>query len=248
MAGDEESVVIRGQDNEESGAGRTVPQGPIEPESGGKGRKSRLRLILLLAFVAYALLHAYHAPILEKAGSYLVVSHDPGPADAIVCLSGHAVESGLASADLYERDLAPRVLIFREVPPDGYEVLSRAGIDYPRTVDLLRMILNSRGVPDRAVVESDEPAESTEAEASMVKSLAAQEGWSSLILVTSPTHSRRALWTFRKLTKEQGLRVQVVASPYSEFEPADWWKHRRYLREVIMEYQKLIAYWFKHVL
>jgi hypothetical protein len=39
-----------------------------------------------------------------------------------------------------------------------------------------------------------------------------------------------------------------MPTPYSKFRPEDWWKTRGYVREVIMEYQKLIYYKVKGLL
>ena len=44
------------------------------------------------------------------------------------------------------------------------------------------------------------------------------------------------------------FRITVVPTPYSKFRAEDWWKKRRYVREVIIEYQKLIYYKAKGLL
>ncbi len=218
---------------------------PIEPE-GGRKRKPVLRWALFVAFVLWAVLTAYHGPILSRVGGFLVVSQELETSDLIVCMSGGAVERGLATADLYGRDLAPVVFIAPEVPPDGYEVLARAGIEIPGTVDVLRKILVESGVPDRAIMMAEHPAESTMDEARMAAAIAREREYRSIIVVTSPTHTRRALWTFREATKKDDVRIQMAAGSYSGFRAENWWKTRRYVKEVIVEYQKLIYYALKY--
>ncbi len=220
---------------------------PIEPEAGGR-RKPVLRWTLFLVFVLWAVLTAYHEPILTRIGGYLVVSHELEDADLIVCLSGGQVERGLAAADLYEKGLAPRVLVSPEIPPDGYEALERAGIEIPRSVDVLRRILEESGVPGRSIVEGEQPARSTMGEARTAIDLAGEKGYRSLIVVTSPTHTRRAWMTFRHAAGGNGITIRMAPSSYSGFRAEDWWKTRRYVREVIVEYQKLLYYTLEYFL
>lgn len=223
-------------------AGAQPGHDPIEPRGGTTRPKAFLRWVLFLVFAIWAVLTVYHEPILRTVGGFLVVSHEPAPSDVIVCLSGGAVERGLAAADAYNKGLAPDVFIIREIPPDGYELLARAGIRVPESVDLLRRILIGMGVPKTAVIESEHPAPSTMGEARMVRSLVEERGYGSLIVVTSPSHTRRTWRTFHRVLDEKDVRIRMFPSPYSGFRPEDWWKTRRYVREVIVEYQKLLYY------
>ena len=38
----------------------------------------------------------------------------------------------------------------------------------------------------------------------------------------------------------------LMPSRYSNFKPEDWWKTSEYVKEVIIEYQKLLYYTVKH--
>jgi uncharacterized SAM-binding protein YcdF (DUF218 family) len=176
------------------------------------------------------------------------VEHSPAKSDLIVCLAGGDVERGLASADLFARGLAPRIFIAREAIPEGLETLKQKGIAYPESIDLVTMIFRGLGVPDAAVIRSDRPVESTFEEAERVGALIQDKKYGSLILVTSPTHSRRAWLTFRQGIPDKDFRITVIPTPYSKFRAEDWWKTRRYVREVILEYQKLIYYKAKGLL
>jgi uncharacterized SAM-binding protein YcdF (DUF218 family) len=215
---------------------------PIEPESAPSTRLSVFKWILFIVVFFYILLSYFHSPILIQLGKYLVVQHPPAKSDLIVCLAGGDVERGVASADLFARGLAPRVFIAREPIPDGLETLKQKGIAYPESIDLVTMIFRGLGVPESAVIRSDQPVESTFEEAKRVAALIKDKEYRSLILVTSPTHSRRAWLIFRKAIPDEDFRITVMPTPYSKFRVEDWWKTRRYVREVIMEYQKLIYY------
>jgi len=217
-------------------------RGPIEPEGRPFTRKAYFRWGLFFALGIWVALTVYHEPILSRIGGFLVVSHELRESDLIVCLSGHAVERSLAAADIYREGLAPRIFVAREIPPDGYDVLEREGIRILETVDVATRILAGRGVPTAAVIVSKDPSRSTESEAAMVRALVQERGWDSVIVVTSPSHTRRAWWMFRHAMEKEGVRIQVTPSTYSGFRAEDWWKTRRYVREVIVEYQKLLFY------
>jgi uncharacterized SAM-binding protein YcdF (DUF218 family) len=101
------------------------------------------------------------------------------------------------------------------------------------------------GVPNGDIIIGDDPAANTMGEAGMVKAFAGAMGYGSLIVVTSPTHTRRAQFIFEREMEGEGIRIQMHASPYSGFRPDDWWKTRRYAKEVIVEYEKLLFYWLQ---
>jgi len=221
---------------------------PIEPESAPPTGLNFFKWVLFIGALLYIFLSYLHGPILVQLGKYLVVQHPPAKSDLIVCLAGGDVERALASADLFERGLAPRIFIAREPIPDGLETLRQKGIPYPESIDLVTMILRGLGVPESALIMGGHPVESTFEEAEEVGAFVRDKKYRSLILVTSPTHSRRAWLTFRKKIQDEEFRVTVVPTPYSKFRADDWWKTRTYVREVIVEYQKLIYYRIKGLL
>jgi uncharacterized SAM-binding protein YcdF (DUF218 family) len=154
----------------------------------------------------------------------------------------------MASADAYHKGLAPRIFIARQELPDGYETLREKGVHYPEAKEMTMMVLRGLGVPDAALMTSEQIAKSTIDEAVIIRGVAEENGYRSIILVTSPTHSRRCWLTFRKVFEKDQVRLQSLPSTYSGFRPNDWWKERKYLREVIIEYQKLIFYALKYLL
>jgi uncharacterized SAM-binding protein YcdF (DUF218 family) len=213
---------------------------PVEPEGSKPGRASWLKWLIILIFIAYFLFSYLHVPILTAIGKFLVLSQSPQKSDLIVCLAGENVESGLAAADALNQGLASTVFVAREEPPDGYEILRRRGIPYPETIDLTCMILKGLGVPESAIIKAERPVKSTWEEAEQVRELVKRKKYRSILLITSPTHARRAYLTFREVIEEKECRLLVVPSKYSNFKPEDWWQNRRYVEDVISEYQKLI--------
>lgn len=220
---------------------------PIEPERKGMGKAWQLKWLFFLLAIFYVIFSYYHVPILTGLGSYLIVEHPPEKSDLIVCLAGGNVDRGLAVADAYGKGLAPRIFMAREEPPDGYKLLKERGVNYPESVDLMRKLLEGLGIPRSAFFTDDRPSKSTYEEAKLVKDVVMERGYSSLIVITTPYHSRRAWLTFRKVFEENEVRLLMLPSPYSDFRATDWWKKRRYLRDVIVEYQKLIYYKMKYL-
>ena len=220
--------------------------GPIEPERLKVTRANLLKWLFFLLVVLYMLSSYFRVPILTRLGQFLVVADVPQKSDLIVCLAGGNIERGLATADLYKQGLAPLVLLTWEVPPDGYGLLKERGLHYPENVDLLRMVLRGLGVPDAALLKGDRRIASTYDEAVLVKALVEKRGYGSIILVTSPPHSRRTWMTFKRVLREADCRIFVVPTPYSGFNPTDWWKKPKYLRQAVLEYQELFFYLLRY--
>jgi uncharacterized SAM-binding protein YcdF (DUF218 family) len=227
----------------------TLPDSkPIEPKGKKLGKISLLKGLLFLLLILYIVISSYHAPILTALGKFLIVKHEPQSSDLIVCLAGGNIERGLASAELYKAGMAPRIFMAQEETPDGYERLKEKGVSYPVNIDLLVMMLEGLGVPDSAIFTSDRTVHSTYNEALAIRDFIRNKGYRSLILVTTPIHTRRSWLTFNKVFEEDDIRILVVPSAYSGFDSKDWWQKRAYVREVIIEYQKLIYYFFKYLL
>ena len=221
---------------------------PIEPEKTKITKQHILKWLFFLFFVAYVLITYFHASILTTVGKYLIVEHPPEKSDLLVCLAGENIERGLATADAYKDGLAPRIFIAKEELPDGYTLLSDKDISYPESIDLMIMLLHGLGVPESAIITSDVRINSTFDEARLVRKEAERRGIRSLIILTSPIHTRRAWLTYRKVFENTDIRIFILPSKYSGFNPEDWWKKRKYIRQVIVEYEKLIFYALEYII
>lgn len=231
----------------ESGEGMTGPESsrPIEPEGARTSGIARLKWLFFVLALLYVLISAYHGIILASMGRYLVVSHPLEKSDLIVCLGGASVERGLAAADAYRRGLAPKIFVVREAAPDGYDILLQRGVSYPESRERMIMMLKGLGVPDSAILTRESLSAGTVMDAGLLREVVGEENYRSLILVTSPTHSRRAWLVFKKALREEGVRILVLPSPYSNYNPEAWWKNPGDLRRVVLEYQKLLYSFFK---
>ena len=155
-------------------------------------------MLLLLAVVAYT-------PVMEGPTDRLV-RRDPVPAsaDAIVVLSAGVTLDGLLpqqgldrllkGVELARSGVAGRIVLTRELKKwRGRNITSDA--DQNRVV----------AFGETTVITTGRTA-STREEALRVKDLAAKNGWTRVVLVTSAFHSRRACQTFEKA----GLAVSCI--------------------------------------
>jgi uncharacterized SAM-binding protein YcdF (DUF218 family) len=209
-------------------------------------RFSLLKWLFLIVFILYFVITAYRIPLLVQLGEYLIVEHEPQKADLIVCLGGPGVANALAAVDVFQNGLAPYLFKAKEIEPDGLEYLKAKIKDYPTEVDLFAVITEGFGIPGEAIISLEKRVGSTIEEANLVRTLVLDKGYTSLILVTSLTHSRRAYLTFRRVFKDSKVKLISLPSRYQQFSPKDWWKNRRFTKELIIEYQKLIYYKVKY--
>ena len=214
-----------------------------------KTRRSRLSIwkwIIFIVFILYFVITAYRIPLFIQLGEYLIVEHKPQKADLIVCLGGPSVGNSLAAMDVYQKGLAPYIFKAKELKPDGLDYLKRKVENYPTKFDLFTMIAEGFGIPAEAILSPDKGVGSTIEEANLVRALVLDKGYTSVIVVTSLMHSRRAYLTFRRVFEDSEVKIISLPSHYQQFNPKDWWKKRKYTKELIIEYQKLIYYKFKY--
>lgn len=165
---------------------------------------------------------------LGRLGSALVRCDFVETADAVVVLGGAPQWRTPTAVRLWSAGVAPRV-----VAVGG----SRGFLEARRTVTALRR----RGVPDDAILLVEQDAPGTWDEARLVARVAAESGWSQLVVVTSPYHTRRAGHFVEVAVSRAGLatRVQVVPAPEDPWRPGEWWRdpqHRRLARNEVLKY------------
>jgi len=183
--------------------------------------------------------------LVPAAGGLLVVS-DPVPtrADAIVLLAGSPAARALETAELYARGVAPRVVLTRERVTPAVVALRRRGVSVSRPDEETRRMLVALGVPDAAISVLPGHAHSTDSEARLIARWACRTDTRALVVVTSPSHTRRARLILRQ-TLEPRVRVSVRPARADYFPRRHWWKRRAASKLVLSEYQKLAHYWMR---
>lgn len=208
-----------------------------------KDRFSGRKRILLFSLLILALWWL----VAWGAARGLIVSAELTHADAMVVLSGSTLyqERTELAAELFREGRASRIVLTNDNQPAGWsEELQRNPLFIEREAAALRRA----GVPEDGIEMLPQVVSSTHDEALLLREYAATHGLHSLLIVTSAYHSRRALWTFRKVFEGSGVQLGLTFVPPGEQapQPATWWLHLRGWREVAGEYPKLIYYWFAY--
>jgi uncharacterized SAM-binding protein YcdF (DUF218 family) len=186
------------------------------------------------------LVAALAAVALFTAGIWLPIApEEPRKADAIMVLAG-GFERSMYAADLYKKGLAPKVWISRPARERSALQLEQLGVELPGELDIHRQILLRKGVAPGDIEAVGSGSVSTAEEA---RALRDKLGGSTprMIVVTSPAHARRARMIFSDTLAGQGGNLQVLVTPYEQFD-ASWWRDQASARAVVLELAKLAYY------
>lgn len=179
---------------------------------------TRRMLSFASSLIGLALLICVLTPILKPLEDSLDVTTSPVKADVIValgggmrCGAGQLEAASLArvvkAVELWRAGYAPRITLSKTTGlwPDCPSIAGVAG----------KIVTNlaPSPTPEISVLED---VSNTRDEAERVAVLAKKNGWQRVLVVTSPTHSRRALATFKRL----GLNASVVAASEPRFDGA----------------------------
>ena len=177
---------------------------------------------------------------------WLIVSAPLEQADVIVVLSGSSsfVERTDLAAQLYTAGRAKKILLTNDNQQGGW---SSAEQRNPFFYERARWELQRGGVPESNIEVIGSPVHSTEDEAIVLRKYAEINGVRSVLIVTSPYHSRRALSTFRRVFADSEITVGLaVATGAQTPRPATWWLSPRGWQLVPTEYVKMVYYWLRY--
>ena len=212
-----------------------------------QSRRGKWILLIILA-IALSQLIAHHQSILTALGEYLIFQQDPQGADVIVIAANweDTIIRTRGGVDLYTSGLAKKIFIPRMEGMRGSEEIKQLGMHVPENRELIISILEGFGVPADAIATSEKEVTNTWDEAQETKNFIEQKKYTSVLLVTSKYHSRRAYLIFKDALKGKATVISSP-SPYDVSYPESWWKRSRDARAVIMEYQKLLVYCWRKV-
>ena len=177
----------------------------------------------------------------------LIVEAPLEKADAIVVLGGSAnyKERAREAARLLREGRAPVILLTNDNQRGPWSSAEQRNLYfYERSLEEI----HNAGAPEKSVDVLMNQVNTTYEEAELVKSYAAENGFRSVLIVTSAYHSRRALWTFSRVFRDTGIQVGMTPVPTGNEspQPATWWLTRRGWRLVPTEYVKMIYYVLKY--
>ncbi len=200
-------------------------------------RKHSVRNIALIVVVVVCAAGVF---AFGGAGRWLVREDTLGPADAIVVLSGGLPVRADEAARIYVRGYAHEVWITRPESPAAD--LSEMGIQYTGEESYSRQILIHFDVPDANIRVLPAIVVNTEQEIEEISGEMRREGKTSVIIVTSPPHTRRVSTLWRKLVGESP-RAIVRAAPLDSFDADHWWRDTHDALSVVREMLGLMNAW-----
>ncbi len=159
--------------------------------------------------------------IMTSVGGFLIVNEKPQKADVIIVLSG-GIDRVPYGVKLYQSGYAEKVLL------SG----GNGGADRNMKQQTLEL-----GVPESAIIQEDQSGTTFE-NAKYSLNIVKEQGYKSVIVVTSPFHTRRSSIIFARFFK--GINVTMCAVPYDPALTHNWWKDSNSTRFVISEYLKLV--------
>jgi uncharacterized SAM-binding protein YcdF (DUF218 family)/glycosyltransferase involved in cell wall biosynthesis len=203
-------------------------------------RIGRIRIIKLSLILAICYSVIFFNPLIWFAGDQLAVRHDPKVVDAIVVFSGDGESNYINQS--YQRRTLDAIRYFK----DGYAplIILSSGKDQTFSeVEIIRSLLINRGVPQQAIIIFDKYPRSTHENVELVKNTLKEYGIKSILMITSPYHSRRALWVWRKEMPElMVLAPPVVDTPSQKME---WITNGNQIKIIVYEYIAIIYYWYR---
>lgn len=162
----------------------------------------------------------------------------------ILVLGGSATfkERTEKAAELYQKGISAKILLTDDGGRAGWSRLEQRN---PKFVELARQSLIEHGVPPESIEILPTTVEGTIDEARVFVEKARAENLQSVLLVTSAYHTRRALWTFTKISAETNAAIGIESPPTGIQTPTPffWWLQTSGWKLVAGEYVKSAYYW-----
>lgn len=200
------------------------------------GALVNLIVLLCLAALLFLIYLARH-PLMRYLGEYWVIDEPAAHADAILVLSDDNFYGDRATraAELSRQQVAPVVVA------SGRKLRPNAGI-----AELIEHDLIERGVPKEKILRFDNDSNDTIDEAESLEDLAKQKHWSSVIIVTSNYHTRRARYIYDRIFPAQ-TAVSVASARDADFDPERWWQKKKSIKLFAHEFLGMLeAFWELH--
>lgn len=204
-------------------------------------RRARARALKVAISVGVAYGVIFYTPLVWWAGQALVVSQPRvTAADAVVVFSGDG-ESGYNNAT-YQKRAIDALKLYRSGYAKTLVLSSGKGASISEAA-VVRALLLQYGVPAGAILTNERMTNGTFANVRVTASLLQKHNFSSVLFVTAPYHSRRALLVWQKVAPE--LKLQVFATADTPSEQPMWTVSFNTARVIAYEYLAIIYYWFR---
>ena len=201
-------------------------------------RRRRRLGIYVLAILA--LLVIVGVVVFRNVGHWLVREDALGKADVIVVLSGGLPFRAEGAAGVFKSGYAPAVWVSR--PESPQEELATLGIHFVGEEEYNREILVQQGVPNAAIRIFPDTIANTQDEVEEISRGMRRDRKHTVIIVTSPQHTRRVKALWKKLVGDDP-RVIVRAAWGDPFDADHWWRTTADVLAVVRESMGLLNVW-----
>lgn len=215
-----------------------------------KIKSRRIFYIAIFVLCVLSLLYFSSGLTLSSMGKFLILDEAPSNSDAAVVLHT-GVEYYpriIEAAGLYIQGYVKKIVINGNRKTDTLRKLEELGLEYccPWYEDRLR-ILELYGVPrDDVITISAEDVYDTITEARAVGEEIVDKDISSVLLVTSKSHTKRANHIWKNVIGDK-LEIKVVSAKDDPYDPKGWWKSGRQIRWVLSEYGAWFFYYYERL-
>jgi uncharacterized SAM-binding protein YcdF (DUF218 family) len=178
--------------------------------------------------------------IFRNVGNWLVVEDPLQRAVAIAVLSGAMPGRALEAARVYKQGYANRIWLTHSSEPGA--TMAKLAIPFVGEEHYNRQILIHEGVPEDAIEVLDPPIVNTADEMQTIGAALRKEKQRTVILLTSPVHTRRAKALWRKISSQDGVALLHAVSD-DDYDPAHWWRTTHDALDVVREVLGLANVW-----
>lgn len=201
---------------------------------------TRRNIFRISAVVALLVLIVISIFAFRRAGRWLICEDALRPANAIVVLSGGMPWRAEEAGRIFRLGDAHQVWITR--PENPSHALAAMGIHYLGEDDYSREVLIHEGVPDSDIRILPDIITDTEQEIDEIAREMRSNGITTVIIVTSPPHTRRVRLLWHKLAP-RNLRAIVRAAYEDPYDANHWWRNTRDALSVTREVLGLLNAW-----
>lgn len=182
---------------------------------------------------------AIRRSVLRAAGHALVADDPVQPADIIVLSVGSDGAEYLEAADLVHSGIADKVAVFSDASdPLLTAEFRRRALPYEDAAARAVRELTELGVKNTVVIPRS--IYGTESEGPELARWCDQNRFRSVVVVSSPDHSRRLRRVLHRSMKGHDTKIGVRVTRYLQFNPDHWWQTRRGRQTEVQELEKLL--------
>lgn len=167
---------------------------------------------------------------LEYLGGNLVLKNNISTSDIIVVLGGGSIQRVRTAAQLYQKGIAHKLLIYRNISRNKF-----INTNKPSTIqEAIRL-----GVNMNDIIHQNTPR-TTREEAVNFSKIVIKFDFRSATIITDPYHMRRVNTLFQHFIDKSEFRINLYSTGREQFNPNIWWHKNEDTHNLISEYLALM--------